>query len=265
MLSQGQPVYPTGDRPAPETPDPAPAEVSASPDPDPSGFQLEIDGKVYTEAEVKNLLSRESNMNADYTQKMQGIADQKRSLEAEREQMQAQFEADKEALLEEARTTQDPYATQDESQQHLSQLERRLTQRMEKLQGAFEKDQADRQRAIAAVEADAELEDAVDQFRNHPFANIDEMRNFMKTQGFKPHQAQLAYNALYAGKVGLNMGQQMAVARGASVQPPMGAAPTSISPGISHPSEMPNVENVDLRETNWRQISKMAQEDPEIP
>jgi hypothetical protein len=251
----GQPVYPNSERETPpEEATGAPPAESASTEAQ-SPKTIEIQGKEYTEDQLRGFVEG-SMRQQDYTRKTQELAEMRRQMEEER----ATFEAERAELAEQYSQQTHNEEYQDPSDARLQ----KLASQMSKLTEAFEKREARDQETLRRFEAEESLEAALDHYKEAPFFNREEMKQWIQIKGLSADQVDVAYNSLYGAKLGEQYGHMKAVQHGASTPPVMGAGPSAISPGFTHPSEVPGGTE-DYSKYSMRDLAKLAAQDPDIP
>jgi len=245
MYEDGQSTEPAPDAGNPET--------TATTGPD-SPATIDLDGKQYTEDQVRNLLG--GNMRQqDYTQKTQAIAEERRALEEER----AAFEEQRSAAPE-VTQSRDEWETTDDVEA-LNNRMAALRQDTQELKSLL-KSQVERdERARLQNEAEEQFSANLDGLEGLPYFDRTEVSQFMLKTGLHPGQERVAYDALYGSRIGRKVGETAAAARGATAPTVMGAGQASISPGFTHPTEVPGA--ADTIQT-MQQARDAAMNDPEI-
>jgi len=265
MLSAGQPVYP---QEKPSGPSGEGAAQVAAETPAAVSQAIEIDGKQFTPDQIREAI--QGNMRQrDYTQKTQAVSEREKSVAQERRELEAEWEklqADKARLMASSSNVEtDPFSALSEENPALANALRTLDQRQQKVERAFDEQERERMQQKARAQLNADYENVLSQVesQSRPLFNRDEVRTFMIENNLAPNQVNLAYSALYGGKLGEKYGEQQAIARGASAQPYMGAGQTRVSPTFTGPHDLPGGPKIEGM--SWANVAKLAANDPEIP
>ena len=262
QLSIHQPVYPQEPSRQGSSAEDNHETVETVPTASQTPSTIEIDGKSYTEDQLKSFIG-EGLRQADYTRKTQELARQ-------REQLQSDYQARLDELETlKAEMSSRTIAASPEGEDEISQIKREIRSVKDELKAELTRDRQQREKDLAVIQAEGELEQALDAFEGQPFFNREEMEHVMNVQGLKPHQAQVAYNYLYGARIGQEYGRIQAIRQGASARPPMGANESSISPGFTALDQIAkNSESLyqaNGRMRSMKDFTRMALNDPEIP
>lgn len=225
---------------------------------------VEIDGREYPVDEVKEWMQGGLRQQ-DYTRKTQALAEERRELERQREDLERQ----REEMLRMGSQGRDDTGLDvgfDETTDDVEVLNRRLAaldQKITKVVSGWERKEQEELAAREEAEAQRRLDEGLSKLENRPFFDRREVAQFMLNAGLRPGQEEVAYRALYGDRIGRKIGELAATSRGASARPVMGTGQTAISPGFTHPMEVPGA-GEDLRNLTPAQLRDLAMNDPEL-
>lgn len=259
QLSAHQPVFPPTKDPG-SGEGPRQDEIPASDETPSTDDRILIGEKEYTAAEIEDVFTRRDSLQADYTRKTQALAEQRRQLEEERrevEEMKARFSGSQATDA-----NGDPFnAISEGIDPNLGQVLRRLDERISHLNTAIESREKQAQRE---AEEDAALEANLDRLSSEPGFERERVLRYALNNALdmtNPAHARVAYEGATGFTLGRALGERAAVERGAGVPAPMGASPSSISPGFTHPSE---ISRGPIEDQSWNDLARAAQNDPEV-
>jgi hypothetical protein len=258
----------------------APAETPPEAPPEPSSNEtISVEGKEYKVSEVLEWKAG-SMKAADYSQKTMAVAERDRELSAKEQEI-----VDREARLAELEKTLSERTTKDgnsEAQPDFSGLNEvaaglgdafktvfqsnaELRTEIKTVRAAQEKAEADAAKYLEDVSADDAMDRALDQFKNDPFANVDDIRALMEARGLGPENADLAYEGLYGFRKGEAKTEAAMRQRKADVPAPMGPSKLGIQGGS--PAEVVGKMGTEksLRKTSFQEVRDRAKHDPTAP
>lgn len=211
--------------------------------------KVEWNGAEYDRDAVMEVVEKYGNWDkaqGAITQRNQALAEERRQVEA----MQRELE-EKIASLENPNTdsTQDDYDDVT-----------RLTNHLNRIEGMLKPLIADQEAAKAELQLESELDNALAPFQNLPLANVDDMRSFMKKEGFKPDQADLAYRVMYNFDLGQIKGSQSVQQR--REEPVMGSTGRGASPGWNAPTDAPHQRP--MSEVSVEELVQRGVDDPDV-
>jgi hypothetical protein len=187
------------------------------------------------------------------------LAEERRALEAERELLLAEAEAKRSAV-----SGDDPWNEVEEINSGLARVLRGLDSKINEVSQTFKSQQ---ERAAQAADEDARLSRALAAYADKPGFDRRAILEFCQENALEPENHPehigVAYRAINGFNHGRLLGERAAVARGANVPPVMGASPSSVSPGFTHPTGIPGADRP-IEEVSWSDLARAAEADPEI-
>jgi hypothetical protein len=260
QLTAHQPVYPQEQAATPSSDNAALSQAAIPEIPQ----AIEIDGKPYTLEQVREAIH--GNMKArDYTQKTQALALERQTLQEEREKLEVEKSRVRDELGRFAsRDDDDPLSAIAEENPALARVLSPLVKDTQEIKRHMDQQAKEQQTLRARAQLQAEYEGALSQVegQGRPLFNRDEMRAYMQENGLAPNQVNVAYAALYGGKLGEKYGESQAIQRGATAPAVMGAGQTRVSTPFTGAHDLPGAP--DVSQLSWDQVKDLALRDPEI-
>lgn len=210
----------------------------------PSLDEVEIGGLKVPLEEVNQTWGK---MQAAHTQRSQALADERRDLERQREEFEAQRNSQPSRSSRSEDDDDDPVS--------------KLLEGQNKLLGRMDAWEQRQQDSMAKLELEESKLAAVQSYRNKPLYDEDAMLTYMEQNGLNPNQANVAYNALTGFRAGMSVGEQQAAARRAV--PVMGSSGSpGVSPEITSPRDVIPAPAVGSQ--SWQDLDELAAGDDSI-
>lgn len=216
----------------------------------PDDVLMTSNGKDHTRAQLEALLDRGAGLReADYTRKTQDLADDRRAWESQRDTEQEDIDAQRLATLDNGYEEDPRYD--------------KLASKFDDLQKTIVGDREERKAQDAHDKGVQEWDAAMEFYRKEPFADMNEIVNYMTANQLGPSQMKIAYDALYGGVIAKKLYEAEVDTARAGGPPPMGAGPTTISPGFTQPADAPGARAP--RPRTMQEARDAALKDPNAP
>ena len=208
-------------------------------------------------AEWKSSHEKSQRLQADYTRKTQGIADQRRALEAER----AVLEAERNALQSNKAEAAPDWFKLNESADGLGDFATSIDQRLAKLEQTTGKHYSGNEATLVAMQRDEAWEQALKPYAGDSSANLSEIKEYCEERKLGPENADLVYKFLHGDRLAREAA--MKTNRNANAKPPMKGSSVGIQGSVAQEVARPNPASVSGQ--SWQQIRNAARHDPRRP